>query len=253
MKISRLAVSNFRGIHSLEVGGLGNTIIISGQNGSGKSCVFDAIRLLKSTYGGYQQNEWQHFFGEFQIVLSGDSAGMRGLFNDLSRPLQIECEFELSDREKEYISNNARELIEETVWQKVLPEAFQYGGYRKSLFASQFRDKKPEVDKSVSDIEPLLHLELAQSKILGKVQVLSNATFNLEPSHLLNVVFSVYRPRNIGVIDYHGPQRHYGREQVQGINLNLDAVRQTYSQSTLYNYSNKYNNVKSEMAGNYIA
>jgi AAA15 family ATPase/GTPase len=62
VKITSLSIKNFRGISQLETGTLGDTIIVAGQNGSGKSCIFDAIRLLKSVYGGYQQNEWQHFF-----------------------------------------------------------------------------------------------------------------------------------------------------------------------------------------------
>jgi hypothetical protein len=39
---------------------------------------------------------------------------------------------------------------------------------------------------------------------------------------------------------------------VQGINLSLDQANQQYSQHTLYNYNNKYANVKSEMAGNFV-
>ncbi len=59
MKIENLWISNFRGIKKLEMLSLGRMVIIAGQNGSGKSCIFDAIRLLKSVYGGYQANEWQ--------------------------------------------------------------------------------------------------------------------------------------------------------------------------------------------------
>ena len=44
----------------------------------------------------------------------------------------------------------------------------------------------------------------------------------------------------------------YGRETLQGINLNLDALEQQRSQHALYNYGNKYANVKSEMAGSYV-
>lgn len=65
-------------------------------------------------------------------------------------------------------------------------------------------------------------------------------------------MFSTFRPTEIGVIDYHGAQRHYGREQVQGINLNLEAAEQQRSQSSLYNYGNKYTNVKAEMAASYV-
>ena len=128
MKIDNILIENFRGISRLEARDLGDTIIIAGQNGSGKSCIFDSIRLLKSTYGGYQQNEWQHFFGEFAIQLHGGAKNLKGLFNDANKPAIIECCFRLRDNEKKYISENAATLLEETIWQMLLPEAFQWGG-----------------------------------------------------------------------------------------------------------------------------
>ena len=70
MKIDNLRISNFRGIGDVSLTDLGSMVIIAGQNGSGKSCLFDAIRLLKSVYGGYQANEWQQWMGEFQISLT---------------------------------------------------------------------------------------------------------------------------------------------------------------------------------------
>lgn len=135
MKIENISILNFRGIVKSEAEALGDTVIIAGQNGSGKSCIFDAIRLLKSTYGGYQQNEWQHFFGEFQIQLSGNAQNLKGLFNDSTKPCVIKCDFKLRDNEKTYIKDNVANLLEETIWQSVLPEAFQYGGYHKALFS----------------------------------------------------------------------------------------------------------------------
>jgi predicted ATPase len=252
MKIEKILVRNFRGIVNIDAAELGNTIIIAGQNGSGKSCIFDAIRLLKSTYGGYQQNEWQHFFGEFQIQLAGGAKNMKGLFNNETQPCHIECHFRLRDNEKAYINANSNELLEATIWQSVLPEAFQYGGYHKALFAAQFRERKPEVTKRVLSELPGLMDELTKPSIVGSVELHADGQVRIAESRLLSVIFSNYRPRQIGVVDFHGAQRHYGRENVQGINLNLDQANQTYSQSTLYNYNNKYNNVKSEMAGNYI-
>lgn len=252
MKINTLLIKNFRGIQSVEARDLGDTIIIAGQNGSGKSCIFDAVRLLKSVYGGYQQNEWQHFFSEFQIQLHGGSKHLQGLFNDPKKELKIESYFQLRDNEKEYIKQNASELLEETIWQAELPEAFQYGGYHKALFANQFREKQPLVNEKVKTQLPLLLKELESQEILAQVVITPAGQVVTRPSNLLGVIFSNYRPRFIGVIDYHGAQRHYGRENVQGINLNLDQQNQQYSQHTLYNYNNKYNNVKSEMAGNFI-
>lgn len=252
MKIDSLLIENFRGIQKLEATSLGDTIIIAGQNGSGKSCLFDAIRLLKSTYGGYQQNEWQQFFGEFAIQLHGGSKNLKGLFNDSSKPAVIECIFKLRDAEKSYITNNAEALLEEAIWQMLLPEAFQWGGYQKALFAHQFRERQPEVSSRVQAELPSLRIELASEKIIGKIIINPNGHIQISDSRLLTVIFTNYKPREIGVIDFHGAQRHYGRENVQGINLSLDQANQQYSQHTLYNYNNKYANVKSEMAGNFV-
>lgn len=252
MKIDSLIIENFRGIQKVEARALGDTIIIAGQNGSGKSCIFDAIRLLKSTYGGYQQNEWQHFFSEFAIQLHGGSKNLRGLFNDSTKPAVIECIFQLRDNEKSYIHGNAASLLEETIWQMLLPEAFQYGGYTKALFANQFRERQPEVSSRVEAELPNLLSELTASNVIGRVQISPDGRILINNSLLLSVIFTNYKPRQIGVIDFHGAQRHYGRENVQGINLSLEQANQQYSQHTLYNYNNKYNNVKSEMAGNFI-
>lgn len=252
MKIESLLIENFRGIARVEASGLGDTVIIAGQNGSGKSCIFDAIRLLKSVYGGYQQNEWQHFFGEFAIQLNGGSKNLRGLFNDPKKAAVIACSFKIRDNERYYISENAPELLEETIWQTLLPEAFQFGGYQKALFSNQFRERQPEVNERVARELSALHAELAAPYVQAQVEISPQGSITSKQSRLLNVIFSNYKPRNIGVIDFHGAQRHYGRENVQGINLSLDQTNQLYSQHTLYNYNNKYANVKSEMAGNYI-
>lgn len=253
MKIKSLAIRNFRGISNLETGLLGDTIIVAGQNGSGKSCIFDAIRLLKSVYGGYQQNEWQHFFAEFQIQLHGGSKNLKGLFNDSTKSVDISVEFQIRDREKANLNQNAAALLEETIWQTLLPEAFQYGGYNKALFSNQFRERQPEVTARVNSELPRFLAELGSEVLFGRVIIAPTGQIVITPSLVLQVIFSNYRPREIGVIDFHGAQRHYGRENVQGINLNLDQTNQTRSQSSLYNYNAKYNNVKSEMAGNYIA
>ena len=36
-----------------------------------------------------------------------------------------------------------------------------------------------------------------------------------------NCYLSAFYPKHIGVIDYHGSHRNYGREELGGINLNL--------------------------------
>src|SRR5258706_5702502 len=94
--------------------------------------------------------------------------------------------------------------------------------------------------------------ELAEPVIRGTFHIPPGGMPQITNSIALSIVFSTFRPTDIGVIDYHGAQRHYGREQVQGINLNLEALEQQRIQSSLYNYANKYTNVKAEMAASFV-
>jgi predicted ATPase len=252
VKIETLTISNFRGIAAAEIRDAGDTIIIAGQNGSGKSCVFDAIRLLKSVYGGYHQNEWQNWFGEFSINPNSRGDDLKGFFNDPRKPVLVDCYFKFKDQEKTYILQNAESLLEDAVWRSLLPEAFQWGGYRMAMFSTQFRERAGEVAAIVAQQLPALQNELAKELVLGHVEMQPGGQLQLTPNRLLSAVFTNYRPNDLGVIDYHGAQRHYGREVVSGINLNLDANEQQRSQSALYNYSNKYANVKSEMAAAFV-
>lgn len=250
MKIENLKIVNFRGITDVDLKSLGGMVIIAGQNGSGKSCIFDAIRLLKSVYGGYQANEWQQWMGEFQINLASND--FSSMFNDPKLSLSIACDFRIAEEERAYIKKNADDLLREKIWRTILPEAYGWGVSRTAMFAAQFRDREPEVAEKAKAEYALLMDELSKPVVSGSFNIAPGDRPTFSNSVALPIIFSSFRPKDIGVIDYHGAQRHYGRETVQGINLNLEANEQQRSQTALYNYANKYNNVKSEMAASYI-
>ncbi|MDB5872223.1 MAG: hypothetical protein JWQ07_1665 [Ramlibacter sp.] len=252
MQIDSLVVSNFRGIKEVVLNNLGGMVIIAGQNGSGKSCIFDAIRLLKSVYGGYQANEWQQWMGEFQIPISNRASDFTPLLNDPTKPLTISCNFRLAPAERTYLQANAIELLQEKIWRTILPEAYEWGGFRMASFAAQFRERGPEVAKRATEEYPALMAELAAQTLPGHFFIPLGGTPTINNSLALSVIFCTFRPEYVGVIDYHGAQRHYGRESVQGINLNLDATEKIRTQTALYNSAAKYNNVKSEMASSFI-
>lgn len=252
MRIDSLTISNFRGITHAETGQVGDIVIIAGQNGSGKSCVFDAIRLLKSMYGGYQHNEWQNFFGEFSIQIQGLSQNVFGLFNDRSKPIRIEASFRLRESERVFIEGNVNSLLAQTVWQLLVPEAYQWGGFQSASLIQQFRERQPEVDARVQALLPTLLAEISQETIKGAVIIPPEGAITIQPSTLLSLVFSNYQPEFLGVVDFHGAQRNYGRENIQGINLNLGQSKRNYSQNILYNSQSKYSNIKSELASTYI-
>ncbi len=252
MRVTSFNIQNFRGIREAYADDLGGTIIIAGQNGSGKSCIFDAIRLLKSAYGGYQQNEWHHWMGEFSINVSSSSQDLAGIFNQKSAPLSLKFEFELHDLERAYLNKNATELLMDSIWRTKLPDAYAYSGYRMAMFASQFRELEPEVRAEAETIRPAFAAELAQPISTGAINIDPGGRMKVLQSRVLPVVFTLYKPREIGLVDYHGAQRHYGREQVGAVNISLDQTNQVQSAHALYNYANKYANVKSEMAASYM-
>jgi len=84
MRLRAVHIENFRGIEYFEVTDLSDLVVIAGPNGCGKTAVLDGIRLLKSAYGSYSLNEWQKWFGEFQINVM-DPEGMLRLLRDHTR------------------------------------------------------------------------------------------------------------------------------------------------------------------------
>jgi hypothetical protein len=114
------------------------------------------------------------------------------------------------------------------------------------------RSHEAEINEKTKVEVETLNVELASSHIIGEFVIAPGQNATVRSSKTLEIIFGTFRPHFLGVIDYHGPHRMYLRETLQGINLNLDALEQQRSQHALYNYANKYANVKAEMAGSYI-
>lgn len=252
MRINRLHIANFRAITNLSLSGLQDTIIIAGPNGCGKSCLFDAIRLLKSAYGGYQPNEWHHWFGEFQINVNQANASWLPLFQDRSKPLEVSAEFTLSPAEQEYLRVNAERILTDQTWREVVPELASWRYIGATPLAANLRVHQPEVQRRVDEQLPDLLEELALPFHAGKVIIPPDGDGRTTLSRVLELVFGRYDPQNVGIIDYHGATRNYAREQVGGINLNIESSEERMRQHALYNYTNKYANLKTEMAGSYV-
>lgn len=251
VKITNLEIRNFRGIRSTSLRNLKNMVVIAGQNGSGKSCVLDAIRLLKSVYGGYQANEWHHWMGEFQINFTNKN-DLVNLMNNAARELRITCDFTLHSDEREFIRANAEDLVRQSIWKAKYPELYAWSTFRAISLAAHLRDREQEIQGETKVQVAALIEELKHEHVRGEFVLTPAGSPTVTQSKTLEIVFGTFRPNYLGVVDYHGPHRMYGRETLQGINLNLDALEQQKSQHALYNYVNKYANVKSEMAGSYI-
>ena len=250
MKIVNLTVENFRAINRVELTNLKDMIVVAGPNGCGKSFILDAIRLFKSVYGGYQPNEWHQWMNEFQINLR-DLQRMALLLRDKSQPAVIEAHIELSNEERRFIQDNIDTMLYELAWKTVVPSQQMWRQSGNSL-ATELRAHLPQVIDKVNELLPGVKEHLNHRLLLGRLQINPNGQANITSNVLLELVFSSFHPKHIGVIDYHGAHRNYAREELGGINLNLDQEEERLRNTSLYNAANKYSNIKSEMAAEFV-
>lgn len=252
MKIKNLTIVNFKAIRQLTLVNLKETVVIAGPNGCGKSCVFDAIRLLKSAYGGYQPNEWQSGLGEFAINIGRNKSEASRLLQDKSKPLKIEVQFQLSHDEATYIKFNAQDICKDYLWREQIQKGAPAFAVSEDSVAASLRVYRPRVEADAKAMAEELVAELERPLIKGTLSIDAGGSITVERSIPLEVIFSRYDPEHVGIIDYHGANRNYGRQQVDGVNLSINTSNDHQKQHALYDSANKYSNLKSEMASSFV-
>lgn len=259
MKFDAVHIENFKGITQIDLLGLTQTIIIAGPNGCGKSSIFDALRLWKSAYAGYQGEEVQWWLQEFG--LQGGQTPFSKILQSPDKPLVIHAQISLSESEKTWLRANAHNLIRESVYREVVPNYTQGGGSvympgmpmgNSARLSSSLSVHEHLVQSKISERYPQIITELSQANLSGTLTCLADGTASKSPSLALEMVFSFFDGKSIGVIDYHGPNRTFVREEVGGINLQIQQYQQQRQNSALYNSANKYSGVKSELASAYM-
>ena len=252
MKIERLEIHNFRAIENVVIEADSTMVVIAGPNGCGKSCVLDAIRLVKSIYGGYADNEYGLWLGEFQIEPNSPSS-MKKVLRDKSMEAHIYITLSLHDAERSFLLSEADDLGERTAVQNIIPGA-PHEQWRRRIQASgqQGQQIVQLVEAYSKQLAGSLKEQLSSPTFTGQLTIHSNGRTSLSASIVLQSAWGIYEPQHLGIVDYHGPQRHFSRENVGRVNLNLKTKDENQRQSALYNYAAKYANIKTQMATEYV-
>lgn len=250
MRFRDLLIENFKAIRRLRIESLTDFILIAGPNGCGKSCVFDAIRLLKSIYGGYEGAEWMQWFGEFQIDMN-DREQFKRLFRDQSRPISIAATIELHSSEKDYLNTNAERVVEPAAWAMAIGQPIPHSSFSPA-FATQFRQHGEAAQKNIQVLASMLRQALTEPAYQLAFTIGSNLELSHTPNFIVEMIFQTYVPDHLGVIEYHSASRAYQREIIGGVNLDAKQIDSQRRQQALYNWQQKYANVKTQLATTYI-
>jgi AAA15 family ATPase/GTPase len=255
MHIKSLEIRNFRAIEIARLDDLPSTIVIAGPNGCGKSCIFDALRLWKSVIGGYNENEWHHWFSEFQISLGlSDKLQLERIFRDRTKPVHITADVALAPTEITFLKENAVNLLR-PLMERLTPAESQYQGPARRGPTTAVATTQEGIainDRIALRARQIIHELESATTFTGTFTINPDLSLQRNSGPTLEFLYSLYIPEFLGVFEYHSAQRIYQREQISNVNLQIENVEQQQSQHALYNWAAKYQNVKTQLASNYV-
>lgn len=255
MKIEALKIVNFKALKHLDIPSAGEMVILAGPNGCGKTCVLDAIRLLKSAYGGYIANETQSWLSEFNVTHKPGQIDAAPLLHDRTSSLSIEATFVLAQDEISFLRGDIYELVRDMAVNESPDGPFQRFRSVQTL-AQQARNNEPAIQAAAKRIRDQIESELGTRAIKGSLTINPDGTYLLEPHRLLELIFSTFKPTQVGVIDFQNSSRHYKREPSGSINITIDQTVDQMSAKarnhSLYNHESRYSDLKQQLATAYV-
>jgi ABC-type iron transport system FetAB ATPase subunit len=255
MRIRSISITNFKALKCLEISDAPDLIVLAGPNGCGKTCVFDAIRLLKSAYGGYIANETQSWLNEFGVTYKPGYIDAKPLLHDATSSLNITAAFAFSASEIEFLRGDITELIRDITAQESRDAPFHHTKAFQTL-AAQSRQGDQAILAASQEIQRQIATDLGQEHLTASLTIHPDGSYQLQPSRLLELVFSTFKLGKVGVIDFQNSSRVFRREPSGSIQITIDqTVDETGARArnhSLYNHDQRYSNLKQQLATAYV-
>lgn len=250
MRIRSLAIENFRAIERFEISALNDFILIAGPNGCGKSTVLDALRLIKSLY---VVEEWKRWFSEFGINVERPGK-FASLFRNPNQPAFIRARFELSPEERAFLLERVENIALGVVLNEATNGQASITGDPPLTKRGTTASDLSRHAKRAEQLTVLLRAQLEdRSTFDAAVRITPAPALELEESPVATAAFSCFNPDRIGEIEFHGSRRNYAREAVSTVRLNVGDRSEERRSKLLYDWENKYRNVKSQLSEEFVS
>ena len=237
---------------------LEDVITIAGKNGCGKTCLLEAIRLLKSQYGHYNENENRAWWDEKQVDLKQTGATQKVLRNRNNRAI-VEAEIELTDSEKIYIKKDPNHLIEVMAIRMIASGIENQFEYRLRNFSLQnwraipgLAERSTEILSRAHQIKEEIDRELASRTTTGRFDIIPDGRIGMKTNPLLSFVFGTFEPRQLGIIEFNPADRRYPPERFTNVTVDVEKQDEAWKQSAMYNTEGKYGGVKEALGNEWI-
>jgi AAA15 family ATPase/GTPase len=247
MKIRSLSIKNIKGIKALDLNDIGDMAIIAGPNGCGKSCIFDALKILKTSYGTYANQETNQLYNELGIK-QNEKEGFSSIFRDNKESILVECTIEFSDKEIKTIDEILDETIRKDVFTSMRPKASSEEYLSLSLPQHQIEEFHRQVNKKTNAIKSKLSERIHH----GRIEIPPKENPIVLESPVIEFVFSHYLPKAIGSIVHISANRSYQKQKISHINLSSINNNQQITHSILYDTNSLINMFHQDLASNFV-